>query len=140
MHTSPTIRFMIYFVITLGAILSLACAAVPHFTTGFTLHLGVLFSGLLPYLVYGVFINLVRGGSLLTVGALLLGIDLVVKIPERFLDYDGYANGLIFIAPILTALVLMIVLGILARRDNLWRGIRNHQVPPAKPPGQDATD
>jgi hypothetical protein len=124
---------MIYLVITLGAILSLACAAVPHFTAGFTLHLGVLFAGLLPYLVYGVFINLVHGVPLLTAGALLLGIDLVVKIPERFLDYDGYASGLIFFAPILTTLVLMAVLGILARRDNLWRGRRDHQVPLAKP-------
>lgn len=131
---------MTYFVILLGVMLSFACATVPHFTTGYTLHLGVLFAGLLPYLIYGMFINLIRGGSLLAIGVLLLGIDLAVKIPERFLDYDGYTSGAIYILSFIVSLLLMIVLGILARRDNLWRGLRNHQVPPAKPSGQDAAD
>ncbi len=68
MQTSPAIRLMTYFVIALGVMLSFACAAVPHFTAGYTLHLGVLFAGLLPYLIYGMFINLVRRGPLLAIG------------------------------------------------------------------------
>jgi hypothetical protein len=140
MLASPAIRLIICIIIALGVMLSIACAVVPHFTTGYTLHLGVLFAGLLPYLIYGMFINLVRGEPLLAIGVLLLGIDLTVKIPERFLDYDGYTGGAIYILPLIVSLLLMIVLGILARRANLWWGLRNHQAPPTKSPGQDAAD
>jgi len=122
MHQNPDFRWFAWFIIASGAALSFAAAAVPHFATGYRLHLGVLFAGLLPYVVYASFNDVVRGWALLATGALLLGIDLGVKIPERFLHYDGYASGRIYIASLVMTLVAVVVLGIAARRENRWRG------------------
>jgi hypothetical protein len=122
MHQNPDFRWFAWFIIASGAMLSFAAAAVPHFDTGYRLHLGVLFAGLLPYVVYASFSDVVRGWALLATGALLLGIDLGVKIPERFLHYDGYASGRIYFASLVMTLVAVVVLGIAARRENRWRG------------------
>ena len=122
MRKDPDFRRLAYLIITLGAMLSFAGAFVPHFATGHRLHLGALFAGLLPYVVYGIFSDVVRGWSLLVTGALLLGIDLGVKIPERFLHYTGYTSGKIYYAPLMATLVIIVVLGIAARRENRWRG------------------
>jgi len=122
MQQNPDFRWFAWFIIASGAALSFAAAAVPHFATGYRLHLGVLFAGLLPYVVYAGFTDVVRGWALLATGALLLGIDLGVKIPERFLHYDGYASGRIYIASLVMTLVAVVALGIAARRENRWRG------------------
>jgi hypothetical protein len=122
MHQNPDLRWFGWLIIASGAALSFAAAAVPHFATGYRLHLGVLFAGLLPYVVYASFSDVVRGWALLATGALLLGIDLGVKIPERFLHYDAYASGRIYIASIVMTLVAVVALGIAARRENRWWG------------------
>jgi hypothetical protein len=122
MHKDPDFRLFAWFIIAFGAMLSFAAAAVPHFATGYRLHLGVLFAGLLPYFVYASFSDVVRGWALPATGALLLGIDLGVKIPERFLHYDGYASGRIYFASLVMTLVAVVALGIAARRENRWRG------------------
>jgi hypothetical protein len=122
MRQNPDFRWFAWFIIASGAVLSFAAAAVPHFATGYRLHLGVLFAGLLPYVVYASFSDVVRGWALLATGALLLGIDLGVKIPERFLHYDGYASGRIYIASLVMTLAAVVVLGIAARQENRWRG------------------
>lgn len=128
MQQNPDFRWFAWFIIAAGAALSFAAAAVPHFATGYRLHLGVLFAGLLPYVVYGVFSDVVRGWALLAAGALLLGIDLGVKIPERFLDYDAYASGRIYIASLVMTLVAVVVLGIAARREHRWWGEKEEKV------------
>lgn len=122
MRKDPDFRRFAWFVIAVGVILSFASALVPHFATGYRLHLGVLFAGLLPYLVYAVFSDVVRGWALLATGALLLGIQLIVTVTERFLDYDGYASGRIYYVPLIMALVIVVVLGIAACRENRWWG------------------
>jgi hypothetical protein len=122
MHQNLDLRWFGWLIIASGAALSFAAAAVPHFATGYRLHLGVLFAGLLPYVVYASFSDVVRGWALLATGALLLGIDLGVKIPERFLHYDAYASGRIYIASIVMTLVAVVALGIAARRENRWWG------------------
>lgn len=122
MRKDPDFRRLAYLLITLGVMLSFAGAFVPHFATGHKLHLGVLFAGLLPYVVYGIFSDVVRGWSLLVTGVLLLGIDLGVKIPERFLHYDGYASGRIYYASLIVTLAVIVVLGIAARREGRWEG------------------
>lgn len=128
MQQNPDFRWFAWFIIAAGAALSFAAAAVPHFATGYRLHLGVLFAGLLPYAVYASFSDVVRGWALLAAGALLLGIDLGVKIPERFLDYDAYASGRIYIASLVMTLVAVVVLGIAARREHRWWGEKEEKV------------
>ena len=110
-------RLFAYLVITLGVMLAFAAAATPHYAAGHTLRLDVLFAGLLPYVVYGLFSDLVRGWLLLVTGTLIFGVDLGVKIPERFLHYDGYASGIIYSAPLISTLVAIVLLGIGVRME-----------------------
>lgn len=122
MRKDPDFRLFAYLVIALGAMLSFVAAVVPHYHTGYTLLLGVALAGLLPYVVYGLFSDLVRGWWLLITGALIFGVDLGVKIPERFLHYDGYASGVIYYASFISTLAAIVLLGIGARMEKRWRG------------------
>ncbi len=122
MRKDPDFRLFAYLVIALGVMLSFVTAVVPHYTAGHTLLLGVAFAGLLPYVVYGLFSDLVRGWWLLITGVLIFGVDLGVKIPERFLHYDGYASGVIYYAPFISTLAAIVLLGIGARMEKRWQG------------------
>ena len=115
MHDKPDFRPLAYVVVILGAVISLATAVVPFYDDGHQLLVGVLLVGLMPYLVYGVFAQLVRGWPLLVAGVFLLAIDLTVKLPERFPHYHGY-TGLVYYASLVsTFVVLPVVLGVGAR-------------------------
>jgi hypothetical protein len=122
MREDPDFRLFAYLVIALGVMLSFVVAVVPHYTTGHVLLLSVALAGLLPYVVYGLFIDMVRGWLLLITGVLIFGVDLGVKIPERFLHYDGYASGVIYYAPFISTLAAIVLLGIGARKEKRWQG------------------
>lgn len=122
MEKNIDFRPFAFFVIALGVILAFAAAVVPHYDAGYTLLLSVLLTGLLPYLVYGLFTDIVRGWTLLIVGALLFGVDIGVKIPERFLHYNGYTDNTIYYTPLVSTLIMIVILAIGARRENRWRG------------------
>lgn len=104
-----------YLVVTAGVILAFATAVVPHYTAGHRLLFDVLLIGLLPYLVYGASVTVVRGWPLPVAGALVLGIDAAVKIPERFLRDEVLATSAVYYAPLVsTFVVLPIVFGLSA--------------------------
>ena len=127
-HDSDFRRFA-YVVIILGGVLSFATAVTPFYGAGYSLRLDILLIGLLPYVVYGLLTDVVRGWALLIAGALLLGIDLGVKIPWRFLHHDGDSENILYYAAlVLSFLVLPVILGIGARREKRWCG-----EPPEKP-------
>lgn len=112
MREEPDFRPAAYALIAAGCGLAFVAAVVPHYSAGYLLRLDVLLIGLLPYLVYACFTELVRGWPLLAAGALVLLGDLAVKIPERFLRYDGYQSGLVYGWPLAAGLVgLPLVLG-----------------------------
>lgn len=128
-----------YLIITLGAMLAFAAAVVPYYDAGYTLLLTVLLVGLLPYIVYGLFTDIVRGWPLPIAGALLFGVDVGVKIPERFLHYDGYAGGAIYYAPLVSTVIIIVILAIGARREKRWYGEgftaeqpKNKEQPPSR--------
>lgn len=106
-----------YFIIFLGGLLNFASAIVPFYGAGYRLFASVLFIGLTPYIVYGFFTDVVRGWSLLVAGALIFGIDIGVKVPERFLHYDGYTGGAIYYAPLVSTLLIVVILWSGARRE-----------------------
>lgn len=106
-----------YFIIALGGLLNFASAVVPFYGAGYRLFASVLFIGLMPYIVYGFFTDVVRGWPLLVAGALIFGIDIGVKIPERFLHYDGYTGGGVYDASLISTAVALVILGIGARRE-----------------------
>lgn len=119
MRKDPDFRPLAYALIASGSVLAFVTAVVPHYTAGHRLLLDVLLIGLLPYVVYAFFTERVRGWPLGAVGVLTLIVDLVVKIPERFLDYDGFQSGLVYGWPLAACLVLPVLLGTAA-----WRRTR----------------
>jgi hypothetical protein len=118
MNETPDFRPVAYLIILAGTALSFAAAVVPFYEAGYKLLTDVLLIGLLPYVVYGTFSEVVRGWTLLVAGALTLGVDAVVKVPERFWHYDGYASGAVYWVPLLLAFVVLpVVLGIGCRLE-----------------------
>ena len=93
-------RAFAYLVILAGVVLAALTAVVPHYAAGYHLMFGVLLAGILPYLVYGILTELVRGWALILPGLLLLGVHLWLTVTERFVYYDGYTDGLIYYLPV----------------------------------------
>jgi len=122
MRKDRDFRPLAYLIIVLGACLAFAAAVVPFYETGYLLRLDVLVISLLPYLVYGLFTDVVRGGALLVAGVLVFGVDLAVKIPERFMHYNDYASNIIYWVPAILSAVAVVILAIGARRENRWYG------------------
>jgi hypothetical protein len=104
-----------YVVVALGTALAFVAATVPFYDAGYRLDLVVLLVGLAPYVVYGILTEFVRGRWLLAAGMLLFAFDLALRISERFLRYDGYTDGLVYIAPLVATGVLALALGLAVR-------------------------
>jgi hypothetical protein len=125
MRQDPDFRRFAYLIIVLGGLLSFAAAVVPFYNDSDKLLVTLLVVGLTPYVVYGLFTDVVRGWPLLIAGMLVFGIDLGVAIPGRFVHFDGYAGNAIYYAPLLSTFVILpVILGIGARREKRWRGER----------------
>jgi uncharacterized membrane protein len=99
-----------------GAGLCLVTATVPFYHTSYTLRVGVLLTGLLPYLVYVVGAWLERGRLSIILGLVLLAVDLYIKLPARFVTGDVTSDRLIYAAPLLEAAVLVIVFWVTTRQ------------------------
>ena len=122
-------RRFAHLVIILGGVLSFITAVTPFYGAGYTLRLDILLMGLLPYVVYGLFTDIVRGWPLLIAGALILGNDLGVKIPWRFVHHDGDTENILYYASLVSSfIVLPVILGLGARWEKRWCG-----EPPEKP-------
>ena len=102
--------------VALGVALSFASAVVPHYTAGYTLMAGVLLSGLLPYLVYGVAIPFLQGWVLSLPGVILVVLHAALVARERFLDHADYGDGLIYIVPPVLAVALLPVIYLALRK------------------------
>jgi hypothetical protein len=123
MQQNNDFRRFAYAVIVLGGALSFLTAVTPFYRAGYTLRLDILLIGLLPYIVYGLFTDVVRSWPLLVAGALLLGVDLGVKIPWRFLPHDGDSARILYATSLaLSVVVLPLILGLGARREKRWCG------------------
>jgi hypothetical protein len=125
MDEETDFRPVAWLVIVLGISLSFAVAVVPFYQAGHLLRLDVLLVGLLPYIVLGTFSGIVRGWALLVASALALGIDVIVKIPERYWHYDGYAGGAVFWAPLALAIVVLPVVLVIGGRSERARRADN---------------
>lgn len=127
MRQEPDFRCFAYLIIALGCALTFAAAVAPFYNGSYELRMAVLAVGLMPYIVYGLLTDVVRGWPLLIAGMLVFGIDLGVTIPERFVHYDGYAGNAIYYAPLLSTFVILpLILGIGARLEKRWCGEREH--------------
>lgn len=118
MTTSRDPRPAAYLIILLGLGLAAAASLVPFYHVAYLLEPGILLAVLMPFLLYGLFIESLRGSWLLATGLLLLAANLVLVAFERYLRYDGYADDLIYWVPTLAAVVVLPIAYRLGRRAN----------------------
>jgi len=118
MTTTLDPRPAAYLIILFGLGVAAAASLVPFYNAGYLLEPGVLTAVLMPFVLYGLFIESLRGPWLLASGLLLLIASLALVLPERFLHYNGYADGMIYWVPTLTAVIMMPIAYWLGRRED----------------------
>lgn len=107
-----------YLIILFGLGLAAAASLVPFYHIAYLLEPGILLAVLMPFLLYGLFIESLRGSWLLATGLLLFAANLVLVAFERYLRYDGYTDGLIYWVPTLAAVVVLPIAYRLGRRTD----------------------
>lgn len=107
-----------YLIILFGLGLAAAAALVPFYHVAYLLEPGILLAVLMPFLLYGLFIESLRGSWLLATGLLLLAANLVLVAFERYLRYDGYTDDLIYWVPTLAAVLVLPIAYRLGRRTD----------------------
>jgi hypothetical protein len=117
MSNDSDFRPFAYGVIVLGTAAAFAAAVVPHYAAGHRLAADLLFIGLAPYLLYGLFSESLRGWALIIAGVLALGADLALRLPARFLQPESYPADAVYYAPLASAAAVL-VLYVLGRRAN----------------------
>lgn len=96
-----------YAFIFIGLTLSLISALVPHFEAGYRLTLNVFVAGMLPYMIYGIAVPLLRSPLITVAGLLIVAVHSWLVLNERFLDHADYSNGLIYYGPMLMAVLAL---------------------------------
>jgi hypothetical protein len=104
---SETIRRIAYIVVAAGIVLSSIAAVVPFENTGYKLMGSFLFLGLAPYVIYGALTDVLKGYALLIPGLAILGIDLIVKVQQRFFTASPADSNLLVWVPIVLAVVVL---------------------------------
>lgn len=100
----------------LGVAAAFAAGLVPFFHVGYVVDAVALAAVAAPFVLYAMLINTLRGPWLLAAGVVLLAVTLAVVIDARFLGYDGYRNGVIYWAPMLTAAIVLAAALLFGRR------------------------
>jgi len=118
MTQTPDCRPAAYLIILLGLGEAAAASLVPFYTAGYELDAGVLLAVLMPFLLYGLFIESLRGPWLLASGLLLLASGLALVVSERYLHYNGYTDNLIYWVPTLAAAIVLPIAYWLGRRHD----------------------
>lgn len=136
-------RLAAYFIILSGFGLAAAASVVPLYHTAYLLEPGILLAVLMPFLLYGLFIESLRGPWLIGAGVLLFAANLVLVVSERYVRYvgmagntryadslsyyvgmanngrhAGYADNLIYWGPTLMAVVVLAIAYWLSRRTD----------------------
>jgi len=118
MTTTLDPRPAAYLIILFGLGVAVAASLVPFYNAGYLLEPGVLAAVLMPFVLYGLFIESLRASWLLGSGLLLLVASLVLVLPERFLHYNGYADTMIYWVPTLEAVITLPIAYWLGRRTD----------------------
>lgn len=87
-EATTTAQTLAHLAILAGCLLAVVTAFEPQPTGAWRLAGTWLFCGLIPYVVYGSFTTILNGCSLLIIGSLLTGADVVAR---TVLDFTAYA-------------------------------------------------
>lgn len=109
------LRYGPYWILIAGVCLALVTAVLPHYATGHRLAAELLMVGLLPYFLYGLSTAYLSGWALLLPGLLLLGADLVVKLPAWIAVGQGEIPPALYVTPLVTGLVIFPLYMVLLR-------------------------
>lgn len=107
MDTHSPIRLLAYGCIAAGIALAFLSAAVPHYTAGYRLATSSLIVGLLPYLIYGLAVPLLRTTLTAVVGVILVILHTILVFNERVTPGAESSGGLIDYGPLVLALVVL---------------------------------
>jgi hypothetical protein len=107
MHAQSYANTPGYLFILIGIVLSTISALVPHFEAGYTLMTSVLVTGMLPYLVYGIAVPLLRGVLTTVVGLVIIVVHAWLVFNQRVLGNADYSDGLIYYVPMVMALAVL---------------------------------
>ena len=102
-------------VICCGVVLSFIAAVVPHFSGAYQLLVGVLLANLTPYLVYAPAAFRLDDRAVDIAGTLLVLMHVMLVTVERFVHKGEYAGSVVYVAPLLAALLLLPLLHRAAR-------------------------
>ncbi|HSH28370.1 MAG TPA: hypothetical protein VK971_00560 [Thiohalobacter sp.] len=114
---TPGYRVFAYWILVAGAVLAFITGLVPQPVMGYELRVTVIVVGLVPYIVYGMAFPHLRGTALTVPGAILALIHAAVVLNQRFLNYNGYEDGLIYTVPLVLAVIMagLVVWALLTR-------------------------
>ena len=116
MHTQSYTNAPGYSFIIIGLVLSLISAFVPNFDAGYRLALDVLVAGLLPYMVYGIAVPLMRGSLTTITGLIIVVVHAWLVFNQRIIGHADYSDGLIYYGPMLLALLALPLVVIAIKR------------------------
>lgn len=102
-------------VVIIGLLLSFISSVVPFFTSGYHVMAGVLFAGIVPYLIYGLVVVMLPDVLTIIVGVVLLVVDSWLVISERFINGANYSGGTIYYVPIVLTISLIPLVFLAAR-------------------------
>jgi hypothetical protein len=111
-----------YALIIIGLVLSLISAFVPHFDAGYRLATGVLFAGLIPYMVYGAAVPLLRSGLTTITGLVIVVLHTWLVLNQRIIGHADYSDGLIYYGPMLLALFTLPLVVIAIKKTGYIEG------------------
>ena len=107
MHAQSYANTPGYLFIVIGLTLSLISALVPHFEAGYRLMLSVFVAGMLPYMIYGIAVPLLRSNLTTTVGLVIVIAHAWLVFNERIIGHADYSNGMIYYGPMLLAVLAL---------------------------------
>jgi hypothetical protein len=107
MNIQSPARLLAYGCIAAGIALAFLSAAVPHYSAGYRLAAGILIAGLLPYLIYGLAVPLLRGTLTAVVGVVLVILHAVLVFNEGVGQGAESAGGLLYYGPMVLALAVL---------------------------------
>ena len=107
MHSQSYANTPGYLFICCGLILSGISSFIPHFEAGYKLDAGILFTGMLPYLVYGIAVPLFRSTLTTINGAILVAVHTWLVFNQRFTENADYSDDMIYYIPLIMTIVVI---------------------------------